>query len=172
MPSASPPSLNDVEPVVQASSGDSAESSPGIVGRLPEHLLEDAERIRIENQRKGSVVMIEPRRRTPTETVIDFEGNMHTVRTHKVTQASRCSRQFLTFVVHTTVLVALAVFSIVMMVLEGFGTAAFSFYASLFTLAIGGFLPNPKLKKDGPGLESLGAQQAGVAAAAGVAPAH
>ncbi len=87
-----------------------------------------------------------PNTRTPVQTVIDFEGNVTRVRTHTLI-GGRCSKNCLAFFFHTIALAVLLIVGLVMAIISGFGSVAFGYWSSLFTFAVGGFLPNPKIKK-------------------------
>jgi len=87
-----------------------------------------------------------PSSRTPVQTVIDFEGNVTRVRTHRLI-GGRCSKNCLAFFFHTIALSILLVVGLVMAIISGFGSVPFGYWSSLFTFAVGGFLPNPKIKK-------------------------
>ncbi len=88
------------------------------------------------------------RERTPTETVIDFDGNVTRLRTHKLI-GGRTSRSCVTFTIHSTILASLVVLGAVMSVIAWFGnnSSGLGIWMSLLTFAVGAFLPAPKIKK-------------------------
>lgn len=84
-------------------------------------------------------------------TVIDFDGNMKTVRTHQVIRSCG-TRQCWTFALHCTVLLIATIAGLVMMITRGVSAADFGLWSSVFSLGVGGFLPQPKMKSvDGGG---------------------
>ena len=58
------------------------------------------------------------------------------------------TRSCVNFTTHVAILVIAAVVGLVMAIVTGFGSTAFTFWISLFTFAIGGFVPNPTLRQD------------------------
>lgn len=83
--------------------------------------------------------------RTPTQTFIDFDGNVTHVRTHTLIR-SCLNRAVVTYLCHVFALAAACVLGITMALLAGFDTPAFGYWMSLFSLGLGGFLPQPKMK--------------------------
>jgi hypothetical protein len=78
--------------------------------------------------------------------VRDFDGNVRHFRAQRF--VDRCfTKECVQFWVHCGVLLAVLVFSACMMVVVGYGTIAFSYYSGLFGLAVGGFMPAPKMKE-------------------------
>lgn len=84
--------------------------------------------------------------RTPVQTVIDFEGNVTRVRTNTLI-GGRCSKNCIGFFAHAVALAVMLIVGLTMAIISGFGSASFGYWSSLFTFAVGGFLPNPKIKK-------------------------
>jgi len=93
---------------------------------------------------------------TPKQTYIDFEGKMTQLRTDKIV-GGKLTRSCITFVVHALVLGIAAAVGLVMAVLTGYGNPGFSVWFGIFSFAIGGALPGPKLTKlaDGFGSNSF-----------------
>jgi hypothetical protein len=52
----------------------------------------------------------------------------------------------LSFVLHCAALLTIGLVGLTMAIISGWGTSSFNFWISMFTLAIGGFLPNPKIE--------------------------
>lgn len=97
-----------------------------------------------------------PRQRTPVHTVIDFDGNVTSVRTHKLL-GGRTSRSCVSFTMHCVVLSVTAVLGATMAIftalspsLGGPTSPAFSVWVGVFTFAVGAFIPAPKIKKPRP----------------------
>lgn len=84
--------------------------------------------------------------RTPTEAVIDFDGNIRRVRANHI-RGGRCTRSCLGFSVHVAVLSIAALVGLSMAIVMRDDTEQFHLWLGLFTLALGAFLPSPKLKK-------------------------
>ena len=78
----------------------------------------------------------------------DFDGEIQTVRANEVTFTNRvCNRQALSFWVHVLSLMIALVSGLVMMIVIGnTETPNFSFWAGIFTFAIGAFIPSPNYK--------------------------
>lgn len=87
------------------------------------------------------------RRRTPVEAIVDFDGEIHAVRAHKL-HLRWVTKPCLTFCVHSMVLAGVMTFGIVMMMLTDYSSPLFNVWYGLFTLGVGGFLPNPQWKKE------------------------
>lgn len=83
-------------------------------------------------------------------TLVDFDGNVQNVRAHSV-RGGRMTRSCLTFLIHVLVLVSVAILGATMAIIHGYGNEGFAFWISLFTFAIGNFVPEPKIKKTKPG---------------------
>jgi len=88
-----------------------------------------------------------PRQRTPAAAIIDFDGNVQQVRAHKLINRY-VTKPCLAFCIHTIALAACMILGIVMMMLTPYSSPEFTWWASLFNLGLGGFLPQPKLGKN------------------------
>ncbi len=97
----------------------------------------------------------ERRQRTPTETVIDFDGNVTRLRTNKL-HRSAVTRSCVSYLVHVVILAATAATGLTMAIISGYGSPAFAFWCSFFSFAIGAFIPSPKLKRDTDGADHTG----------------
>lgn len=86
------------------------------------------------------------RERTPTIAVQDFEGNVHTVRAHRMA-CCPMTRGFLTFLLHSLVLIGALIVGLTMTIIT---KAQQPVWTSLVTLSLGGFFPAPKYKKAVP----------------------
>lgn len=89
--------------------------------------------------------------RTPTEAIVDFDGNIQTVRANEVTFTNRvCNGKALAFWVHVlSLMIALISGLVMMIVLNNVEAPSFSFWAGIFTFAIGAFIPSPNYKAMG-----------------------
>ena len=85
------------------------------------------------------------RKRTPSTAVIDFDNHVTMVRANNI-RGGRVTRGCLSFVLHCAALLIVGVVGLVMAIISGWGTSSFNFWISLFTLSVGGFLPNPKIE--------------------------
>ena len=83
--------------------------------------------------------------RTPTHATIDFDGNVTRVRANTLTSAW-ISRATVTYICHVLALAVCIVLGITMALVSGFNTVAFGYWMNLFSLGVGGFLPQPKIK--------------------------
>ena len=93
-------------------------------------------------------------RRTPTEAIVNFDGEIQTVRANEVTFTNRCcNRQALSFWTHVLILsVAFLVSLVLMIVFSVFGdvnSPKFTFWTGIFTFSVGAFLPSPNYKSMG-----------------------
>lgn len=82
---------------------------------------------------------------TPTQAVIDFDGNVTRVRAHTL-KSAWIGRATVTYVCHVLALLICIVLGITMALVSGFNTVAFGYWMNLFSLGVGGFLPQPKIK--------------------------
>jgi hypothetical protein len=82
--------------------------------------------------------------KTPSTAIIDFDNQLRVVRARHI-RGGRISRSCVTFVFHCVALALVGTVGLVMAIIAGWGSESFNFWISLFTLAVGGFLPNPKL---------------------------
>lgn len=140
-PSTPPPSHNS-SPLTDDAIPEEEELSTSSSQRRPSLVMMDEEALRTLNSR---LTAGNRRRRTPKETIIDFDGNVRTVRTHHV-RGGVCTRGCMAYTVHVFVLTATAIVGMTMAIISGHGTPEFGYWISLFTLAVGGFLPNPRVK--------------------------
>ena len=95
---------------------------------------------------RAEMAQNDTKQRTPVQTVIDFEGNVTRVRTNTLI-GGRCSKNCIGFFAHAVALAIMLIVGLTMAIISGFGSVAFGYWSSLFTFAVGGFLPNPKIKK-------------------------
>jgi len=85
-----------------------------------------------------------PQHRTPVEAIVTFDGDIIRTRAHHV-RYSRVNKQCLGFTLHAMSLTVALILGLVMMVVQSnnVGTLSFSFWAGIFSFAIGGFVPSP-----------------------------
>lgn len=95
-------------------------------------------------------VQVSPQRRTPSHALVDFDGNVQVVRAHEIVHMTWCGKQTLVFWAHTLALMMAMVSGLTMMILHGTSSPDFAFWSAMFSLGIGGFLPQPKLKNAHP----------------------
>lgn len=89
------------------------------------------------------------RERTPSQALVDFDGDVQMVRAHYVKQLC-CSRQCLGFSFHCLALLIACIVGLVMMVISSPNSAVFGLWSSLFSFGVAGFLPAPKIKSGNP----------------------
>ena len=107
---------------------------------------EDA--VRVESSSTPESDEKQRRHHTPKIVMVDpFDGETRVVKAHSV-QKLRLTRSLLTFMLHSVVLLLVAIAGLTMAIIRGYGTPEFSFWISMFTLAVGGFIPEPKVKKE------------------------
>lgn len=82
--------------------------------------------------------------RTPTQAVLDFGGHMHSVRADSL-RVQCCNRECSTFIMHSLALLIAILTGLAMMIVRGSGSPEFGLWTGIFSLGIGGFLPNPKI---------------------------
>lgn len=102
---------------------------------------------------------IDPRR-TPKEALVDFEGNVRVVRADRIWRLC-WTKTCIQFSAHCLALLTAVILGLVMMVLNQGNSMLFGVWSGIFSLGIGGFLPNPRIKSDG-------ASESGADAPAGV----
>ena len=82
------------------------------------------------------------RRHTPSTAIVDFDGDITTVRAHHV-RLCVPSRQCMTFCVQTIAIGVLFIVSLTMLIVTPPTDVVFNVWLSLFSVAIGVFIPSP-----------------------------
>lgn len=86
--------------------------------------------------------------RTPVAAIVNFEGDVTSVRAH--TLVTRwVTKPCLHFCIHSIALAACMILGMVMMLCTPYSSPEFSWWAGLFNLGLGGFLPQPEMKMNG-----------------------
>ncbi len=96
----------------------------------------------------ASTEELERPHRTPTQAIVNFDGEVTTVRANTVRQLC-CSKECVSFSMHCVALLIALIVGLVMMVIRGSGSPEFGLWTAIFSFGVGGFLPNPKLKDAG-----------------------
>lgn len=109
------------------------------------HSSEDAASTTNDVTRTPPDVVRPPLQHTPTQAVIDFDGNVTRVRAHTL-QSAWIGRPTVTYMCHVLALLICIVLGITMALISGFNTVGFGYWMNLFSLGVGGFLPQPKVK--------------------------
>ena len=112
----------------------------------PTYRISDEERATPPSENERTVT-VEVRQRTPSRAIIDFDGNVQTVRAHSLHRLC-CGRKSLTFLAHVFALAVAMITGLVMMVVSGTTSPDFGLWSAIFSIGLGGFLPQPKQKRD------------------------